>query len=253
MFRSFQDFIIVKMSSPFENHAKFKGVGGKEIHLDHRFDPMVHARIYGEVVSVPKRISKIPITQDHNGSPGYHGMSKYKYRYMSDIEPEAKVGDRLYFHFNSAINKANWVDVQGSGDDKTWYVRIRYDAALCVVREGNIIMIGGWVLCEPDFETWEDILLPVPMVVNGKPMLDKNGEIILKPKDQWIQKKVAPEAKALRAYVRHIGEPLKGDVCENKQGDHIVYRRMADWKIRVEGQEFYCIRMSHILGTLIAN
>ncbi len=241
------------MDSLFESHAKFKGVGGREIHLDPRFDPMIHARIYGEVISLPRRINRIPITQEHNGLPGYHGKASYKYRYMDDIQGDIHVGDKVYFHFNSAINQKNWVDVQGSGDDRTWFVRIRYDAVLCVVRDEKIIMIGGWVLCEPDMEEWEDILLPVPMVVNGKPMFDKNGEIILKPQDQWIQKKVAPEAKALRAYVRHIGEPLKGDVRENEVGDHIVYRRMADWKIRVEGQEFYCIRMSHILGTLIAN
>ena len=111
----------------------------------------------------------------------------------------------------------------------------------------RMIPIGSWCLIEPEYESWESILRPTPVIGDdGKPLLKENGKPVLKPKDQWLQIKVAPEAKFLRGYVRAVGKPLKGETCEIAAGDHILYRRDADWMVKIEGEIYYCIRQRHI-------
>jgi co-chaperonin GroES (HSP10) len=112
-----------------------------------------------------------------------------------------------------------------------------------VVREEKIIPIGGYVLIEPDLESWDDILKPVRSTIK-----DKDGNFILKPKDQWLQTKVRPDRKYLTGFVRHIGAPLKGDVNELEIGQKIYYRKHADWVQNIEGKEYYAIRQRHIVG-----
>ena len=113
----------------------------------------------------------------------------------------------------------------------------------------QLIPVGGWVMVKPDMETWEEILVPVPATgADGKVLKDKNGDKIMKPKDKWIQTKVQPQAKYLLGFVKFVGPPLSRDKCEIKAGDHVYYQRDADWRVRIEGQIFYCMQQRHIMG-----
>lgn len=242
MVKALQNYLVFKTNFLFNEHAKFKGVGGRELVIDTSFEPARHCRIYGEVTSVPKYLSNVPISQIHRGLPSYVDFSPYSYKYISDIEMEIQPGDRVYYHFNT-IHPKNFVHIDGVDPNRTWYLKLRYDQAICVVRGEKIIPIGGYVLIEPDLESWDDILKPVRSTIK-----DKNGDFILKPKDQWLQTKVRPDRKYLTGFVKYIGTPLKGDVNELEIGQKIVYRRHADWVQKIEGTEYYAIRQRHIVG-----
>jgi hypothetical protein len=114
--------------------------------------------------------------------------------------------------------------------------------------EKDIIMIGSYVLIEPDFETWEDISIPIPETLNGKKLLNPDGSVRMKPKDQWLVTKTAPGEKYLRGWVRHVGSPLKGDSAVAEQGEYVYFQRFADTKIKIEGKDYFRVKQRHIIG-----
>jgi hypothetical protein len=241
--KSFNNFIIFKTDKLFEDHVQYKGVDGKDLFFENGFDPAKHARIYGEVVSLPIRLSHgIPISQQTKGLPGYHEQTPYVYRYVSDVEQEVEIGDRIYFHFNT-IKNHNIVKVEGTHPNRVWYIKVRYDNVYCAIRDGKIIMIAGNTLVDPDFESWEDISVPT-----YSDLLGEDGKQMLKPKEQWLVTKSMPTYKYLAGFVRHIGSPLKGDKCECVPGQKILYHRNADFMIKVEGREYFMIKQRHIIG-----
>lgn len=266
MIEAFADYVLVKTDKMFEDKVTSKGVDGKQLVFDPGFQPWLHVRTHGEVVSVPAHLSAVPMPlQEPIGTPSYHSHAPIKFKHMRDIEPEIQVGDKAYFHFNS-ISMQNLVREEGKHPDKTFYFKVRYDQVICVVRsevqvggisDGSksggerpiktthkrIIPIASYVLVEPDWETMEDILIPV-----YSSLKDKEGKPIPLPKEKWIQSKVAPGYKDLKGTVRYVGSPLSGDVCEIEEGDKILFRKNADWMVKVEDKQYFAIRQRHILG-----
>jgi hypothetical protein len=103
----------------------------------------------------------------------------------------------------------------------------------------ELIMIGSWCLVEPDMETWDDISIPTPMILNGKKVVDEHGRVQMKPKEQWLVTKAQPDKIYLRGFVRHIGKPLKGDRQEIPRGAYVMFRPKTDTWIRVEGFDYF--------------
>lgn len=240
--KPFNNYVIFKTDVMFNDKASFKGVNGETIQLDPSFDPQKHVRTYGEVVSLPANLRKNPIMQEHRGSPPPSDSSPFEYRFVSDVSQDLQIGDRIYFHFNT-IAMRNCVKEEGKHPNRTWYFRVSYEQIICAVRGGQIIPISSYVLVDPDFESWDDILIPVMSQLK-----DAEGNPIPKPKDQWLQKKVRPEYKYLTAFVRHVGNPLNGDKCEVEVGQKIWYRRNADWTNNIEGRDYFAIRQRHIIA-----
>lgn len=241
--KAFNDFILFKTDTLFNDKVQFKGIDGMQLSMDPTFEPAMHARIYGEVVSIPLRLSKnIPISQQHRGHPGYHEESTFSYQFISDIEQEVKVGDRIYYHFNT-IKQKNIIKVEGVHPDRVWHLKVRYDQVIVAVRDGQIIPIGSHVLIDPDFESWSDISVPTYSNI-----MDSRGKPTVRPKNQWLVTKSKPGYKYLTGFVRHVGTPLRGMKNEIKEGQKIVYHKNADWKVHIEGRDFFCIKQRHILG-----
>lgn len=240
MIRSFQNYVVFKTTSLSNEKVKYKGM---ELFRDTSYNPKEHTNITGEVVSVPVRMSKtIPISQVSRGLPSYHGESPYVYRWLSDIPQEVNVGDKIYFHYNTVVPQ-NIIQVEGESPNRTWYIKVRYDQIYCAVRNGEIIMIAGHCLVDPDFQSWEDISLPT-----YSNLLGDDGKPLLKPKEQWLVTKSAPTYKYLLGYVRHVGSPIRGDKTEVKVGQKIIYSKNADFMINVENRDYFLIHQRFILG-----
>jgi len=239
---SYQNYLVFKTDKLFLDKASFKGVNGTDVVIQPDFDPQKHVVNFGEVVSIPLHLTHRPITQEHRGSPAYHEESPFVYRFLHDIEQEVQVGMKIYYHFNTICNK-NLVRVDGKHPNRVFYYKVSYDQVICAVRNGVIIPIASFILADPDFESWDDIL-----VKTYSHLKDEQGNPIELPKDKWIQRKVKPEYKFLTAYVRHTGKPFKGDTCEIAVGDKIYYRRNADWINKIEDREYFVIRQRHITG-----
>jgi hypothetical protein len=245
MFSAFLNFLVFKTDRLSNDDSKFKGADGKGIVLDTSWDPKIHVRTYGEVVSVPPHLSHVFISQKHRGLPSYESFSPFEYKYISDISPDIQVGDRIYFHFNTLVDK-NLIKYQFENGKKVYYFKVRYDQVICAVRDGQIIPTSSYTLIEPDMETWEDIQIPTYSNLVGP-----DGKKKLKPKDQWLVTKAAPESKYLLGYVRHIGNPLKGTTCDLVTGDRIIYRRQANWTNKIEGKDYFAILQKHIIGKFV--
>lgn len=244
--QSFQDYIIIKTDKMFDDKVQYRGADGKQLVFDPGFQPWLHVRTYGEIVSVPVHLSAVPMPlQEPIGTPSYHEKSPIKFKHMRDIVPDAKVGDKAYFHFNT-ISMQNLVREEGKHPDRTLYFKVRYDQVICVVRDEQIIPIASYALVEPDMETMDDILIPV-----YSSLKDKDGKPIPMPKEKWIQSKVAPGFRDLKGTVKHVGPALKGDTCEVAVGDKILFRKNADWMVTIEGHKYFVIRQRHIMGRFI--
>lgn len=244
------NYVIFKTDTIFEDKVKLQN---KTFYFDPGFEPTRHTRIYGEVVQIPLRLRRVPIMQMKKGIPEYHDDPPFEYKYASDIPMDVRVGDRIYFHFNimMKINQQLVKEEKGENGKPVYYVRVRYESILCAIRNGEIIPVGSYTLIEPDMESLEEILIPIAQVgADGKAMRYADGTPIMKPKDQWLQKKVAPSAKPLRGWVRHVGSPLIGDVCEVKVGQLVYFRPNSDWTVPIEGKDYFLIRQRHLLGRI---
>lgn len=212
---------------------------------DEEADRFIHKRLYGTVITMPLGYSDTKIKAIDQGHPevkmfighewiidkinrGYtnHNSKDYcpstvdewEFVTMKDIAKfcDIKPGDTIYFD-EKVTEPENYL---GKHDGKE-YFKCPINEVLCVVRERSIHMQAGWVLVEPDMETWDEITT-------------KAGVI----------KKVKPEAKVLQGFIRHIRN--RSDM---KPGQHILYTMNADWALKIEGKEYYVIQEDDILAS----
>jgi len=268
--RPLHDYVLIEVEDRFERKTGVKGLDGQDLELaiDEEDDYVANQRVktYGTVVAVPDYLSKFPMAQETTGSPHYVDNRKFQYKYRSDIEMEVKVGDKIYFHHNTLFADAGKKNLIHTDGKKSIYM-VAYESIQCALRKSggrtvkddkgivvdyetyfDVIMIGGYCLIRPDIESWKDITIPTYETANGQPLVDSQGQKILRPENKWIQKKEKPEAKSLLGYVVAVGSPLKGYVTELSPEDHIVYRRNADWEVTIEGQMYYMIRQRNIIA-----
>lgn len=196
--------VIVKVEEQFDSKVKFKSL---ELDIDHEFAPTDYARIYGEVVAVT---DKKPLTDNLQG-----------------IDPIVQVGDKIYFKYLVTLDDSRCI----FGN----YYMCPYPWIFCVVRNGDIIPVGGWVLC--------DIIESAPVEqieINGVKLsvdLDANGLVT----------NINKKKETNRAIVRHIGAPLEGDTCEVSVGDEVILADYSNFTNKIEGKDYYLVEQKYIL------
>lgn len=147
------------------------------------------------------------------------------------IMPEAKVGDTVYFHYNS-ISKDS-LAISGYGEDIVY--RIPYSMIFCVVREGCIIPIGSRVFCEPYYD--KDVKEIEHEGVTMK-VREKNGIIIETNASHDLTK----------AKLAHIGSPNVGAkklACSS--GDIVWYEKDADFPNEIEGKKLFVMKQEDLI------
>jgi co-chaperonin GroES (HSP10) len=169
-------------------------------------DVSKYAQTMGHVVNVPRGMS--------NGIP-------YKY-----IVPEVQVDDDVVLHY-SAIDDTMAIEHNG----ERLYL-VPYEYIFAAIRNGEIVMIGGRVLCEA---------IQAEGVVN-----DDGINVIKSPSGIITAINVPHDAKF--ATLSHIGTPLKGSpTLSVKIGDVIAYPRDADWENEIMGKKYFCMTQEDIL------
>lgn len=214
-----------------------------------------HRRIFGTVLACPATFSDKIINLVDEGVPAYNlfissdyieakanegytvlpeyypsTRDRFEFTTINDFSKKVnvKTGEKIYFDFN-VLQEEN---ILGDHKGKPMY-KVRVDQIYCVIRreredvtwiswKDRIVMQGGWVLAEADEETWDDITTP--------------AGIIKKPK---------PDAKALRAFVRH----LEGRT-DIKVNDLVVFLPMADAPLKVEGKDYLCMHEDWIVSKI---
>lgn len=262
------DFFILSVDQKYESTQTKAGL--TTLNTAHQNDTEIerfaNKRIYGYVESVPVNFTRSVLDLVDPGVPaprayvsgeyierkiraGYKTMSRefyscstwegFKKITIADIAAQCDIrrGDKVYF--------GEWVtepDNSLGPHGKRELYKAGCNEIICSVRDGEIIMQGNWCLVEPNVDTWEDISIPTPVVVNGKPLTNPDGSIRMRPKEEWIVKKSQPENKPLEAFMRHF-TPF----CDLQEGDKIIYAQGANWPVTVERKEYLAIQQGDIL------
>lgn len=231
--RPIADYVYFKIEKPAEDVLETK-VGS--LYLSVKFDEThngvattygKNTRIYGEVIAVPTKLSRIPT----------HGADQWgdEYRYISDINPIVRPGDRIYYHFNT-ISEDNRLK-ECFEDFTSKIYKVRYEHIFCLVRDGQIVPVGDYVLVEKTYDT--DVQ---PVDVNGK-------EVMAKMTGSGLVTEIGVKPKTEVGTVAFIGPPLNGDPDLGlTAGDLVLFIKDSDWVNVIEGKEYYIMHQRDIMG-----
>lgn len=197
--------ILVQCKGIYEYMVSSAG-GSLQLYVDPLYKEGSHKVTYGTVICIPEIMPA-----------------------NSVIVPEVKVGDKIYFHYNSLDAEAMVPDTEG-------IFMIPYDMVFCALREGVLIPIAGKVLCKPYFDP--DI---VEMEVGGVMMkckLTKSG----------IIKEINVRHNLKQAVLTHIGTPLMdAKVLDVKVGEVVWYALDADFENVIEGETYFVMDQELLL------
>jgi co-chaperonin GroES (HSP10) len=187
-----------------EEHVTQSGVIG--VCFQNDIDRSVGAQRKGKVIAIPRAISK-------------------NHFFLKDIQEAVRVGDILYFHFNSILPD-NCVD-----PDKGHYI-INMEQIFCILRDGEMIMYGGRVLAEPIYD--DDV--------------EDEGGIKVRKTASGIIKEINVQHNLKKAKLSYIGNPLRGErTLDVSPGDTIYYDTDADFENVIEGKKYFCMIQEDIL------
>jgi hypothetical protein len=253
---------LIKLDRVYDDATGVKGIGGQELVLgDPDFRKERRARTWGTIVQVPISMGNHPLYQVRNGFPAYgpvrlpeadidppsnsiYSTPKNTYKFMSDISQDLVVGDKVYFSWMATYDKKNLV-ARTAPDQKgneSFIFRVSYDLIYCAIRGKEVIMIGGNVMVDPIMETMDSIFVPTYY-----PFKDRTGKPMLRPKNEWIQKKVAPEHIDREGIVAHVGDPIKGEFCYIRPGMKVIYKPSLKSMLDIEGKKYFIVPQNQIL------
>lgn len=230
------NYLLVGFGKKFDDEISLPD--GSTILVDTSYHETRHLRIWGEVLAVPEQLTDaVTIDMPYVGYPvpkryighdfissmtswGNRMWSKADYsaagyipvlETLADWKQECLPGDKIYIDY-TAIMPENEVE--------PGVYKIRYDNVLAVVRDGEIIPIGGYCLLEPSMQTEEEFTKEI------------SGIKI------WLQADAKP--RYLRGILHHGPAELRGK--------EVYYVPNADWANVIEGKLYYAVREKDIFG-----
>lgn len=239
-----QDYILLKLDKKYNDEIKTENLTlilpeierqGDE--QDVSYEPNKNKRIWGEIISLPTKISNLPLKEISVGRPQpkayvsseiietYPGFEKSDYN-PSTYEPQyirlcdlpftGMVGQRAYVHYD-ALTEDNQVE--------PLLYKVRIDSIICTVDSAGLIyMQTGHTLIAPDMQTEEDIKTPTGI---------------------FMQANVNP--KPLRGWVIHVRNDNELGL---KGGENIYYMLNADWEVEIENKTYYVIKEEDIIAVI---
>jgi co-chaperonin GroES (HSP10) len=264
MKRGTKNSVLVELEKLSDDEYQFGS--GVKLYINTTYKPEQHTRIYGTCVAIPEMLTKGDQIKFEEGD----------YRFTDSIEPEVRVGDRVYFVYLAA-DKRNIVEHEGK-----CYCNIPYSQILCVVRkipEGFIVDVPELLdYSKKENKTFESTLAEVMEtgvdVPSYKKMPERDviipigGNILLEEyygKDateiEVDGKKIFVEmGKSLvtgiakpstkEGIVRIVGSPLKEDLMEVSCGDIVTFPHKFGFKNNIEGTDYLFVKYWDIQGIL---
>jgi hypothetical protein len=255
-------YAIVEVDGRYEEKTGFKGVDGKELIADTRYEPLKFVKTFGKVVQIPFAMGERPIRQIPVGFPGYgpqRGQSiqdahaalyaiggVYKWQKLSDIQQEVKIGDTIWFNRTVLNNPANLIEEYKDEDGSKFIFKVDYDLIICVDNgEEDPTMIGGWCLLEPKYEEFR-------VMPTFTDLTDKEGNKIPKPKSEWLVFGVTPKIEKFIARLKYFGTPLKGDELELENDLKVFIRpRSQHFTYKFKGMDYILLHYWEIQAAIL--
>jgi hypothetical protein len=249
-------YVLISVKETHKNKTGIIGLGGQELVTDTTFSPEKNALSTAVVIQTPISKGNLPLAQIPVGTPAYGAIrvpegaedvsddfyssrGVYDYILVSDIQEEVEQGDQIFFKERILNNQNNFIEEV----DGQKIFKVPYDCIYGILRKDGITMVGTWTLVEPIYEDWDDILIPT-----FTEFTDTNGDLIPRPKEQWIQTKLAPEHDELRGYVFKVGLPFKGNSCEIVEGMKVLFRPQGIVWVDVNDSKYMIVRQDNILA-----
>ena len=198
--------VIVEVGKTLEDTVTF---GSMTLYIDLEFNPTHHARIFGRVIALPDGR-----TWDEEGNT---------------INDKVEVGDIIYFHYLVTSDETNCI--YGN------YFKVPYYWIFCSVRNGNILPVGSWTLCEPlvegEYNTVE---------VGGRKI-----EATLSASGLVTSVSKIPSVDI--AKVSFIGNQTGEDPTPLvAKGSTVVLAKNSNFVNKIEGKDYYTVKQQYILG-----
>lgn len=251
-------YVLVKLDTVYKFKSGIKGLDGQDLVLgDEEFDRQRNAKTHGEVIQLPIALSKAPLYNIPPGFPAYgpirfpdsdvdtiatafYSVPNNKYKFQNDIAPEVEIGDQVFFPWTVTHDKRNLI--AKAPDNKSFIFKLSYDLIYAVKRAGKVIPIGGHVLVDPLFETWDSILKPTYY-----PFKNPDGTWVERPKSEWIQIKTVPRTVDRTGVIKYIGTPLSGEKLRLKVGMKILYKPKLQSLQDIDGEKLFIIPQNQVL------
>lgn len=248
-------YVIVEIESRYNSGAGYRGIGGAELQVDTKFNPLQYVNHCGRVIQVPIMMGRSPVRQIPVGLPeygpngnGHHAIyairGVYEYKYIEDIHEDVRVGDKIWFQPLVLHRDTNLVDEFDRDGAKVYLFKVDYDLIICVERD-KPKMVGGWVFLQPVFRDWGKALIPTYYEYVGP-----DGSKVAKPKDQWMVAMLSPRPEKMKGIIRHVGKPLKGDSFDFKTGDEVFVKRIPKWRYQYKGIDYMLLHQWDILAKI---
>lgn len=215
--RAIKDIFHIKAEKEINNELDVKGHDGKNLFLDTDFKKYHYAVQCGEVVSTPIAIT--PYRKRYN--PNNDSYEDIGFRNKIEI----KVGDKLYFH-HFVVGENNFDIIDGQK-----LYRCHYQDIYCIIRDSKIIMIEDWLLIEPILESEENYQKNIGGII-----------LLTKPNPEFIKQ---------RGVIAHLSDMARENELE--VGDEIYFAQDADYNMKIEGKEYYRMKLANILLKYINN
>jgi co-chaperonin GroES (HSP10) len=198
--------LLVRVKSEKANRVKLGALELEIAGIDYNTDASAYAQTMGEVLSVPRAMSK--------GIP-------YEY-----IEPEVQIGDEVVLHYNAITE-----DAEVEYNNEKFYM-VPYEYIFCAFRNGQMIMIGGRVLCEAVYE---------------EGAVEEDG-MMVKKSESGIITDINVKHDLKKAFLSQIGTPLKGaPALPVVAGDEVWYPKDADFENTINGKKYFCMVQEDLL------
>ncbi len=211
--RGTKNSVLVELEKLSDDEYRLES--GVKLFINTTYKPEQHQRIYGTCVAVPEVLTKGDMVKFDDPDD---------IRCVDSIEPEVRIGDKVYFSYH-IVQKNNLLEYEG----KT-YCNIPYSQILCVVREKEVIPIGGHIMCE---EYWGKNATQTD--IGGQKVF---GEV----SSSGLITSIIQKPSQKEAIVRIVGSPLKGDLMEVEPGDIVAFPNKFGFKNNIEGADYLFIR-----------
>lgn len=193
-------YILVSTEGQYVDTIKHKSL---TLHAVTGYNPTHNIRYSGTVVALPKIEPFDEVSED--------GRMVHK-----KISPIIKEGDKVYFRYVNNDGDTNIIE------DGSRVVRVPYRDVICLVRDGQIIPVGEWML--------------------GEKIMESKGShvgLVLDFSDKWYED---------RAKVKYISS-FKGEDPIVEVGD-VVQGKYLNFENEIEGEKFYCFRPDQLNAVL---
>lgn len=213
--------LIIKIEKQYTDSVRFMG---GDLYKDPMYNRTWNLMYCGVVMGIPDE-----------------GAMLYSHAFNREVCADILVGDKVYFHYvHSDTDSGDVLERVEGGLSVT--KSIPYGDAICVVRDGVIIPVGGWCL--------------------GETLIMGDGEIE-EIETSTGKKKIRVEyiSKALNLVASHNEEVYddrcvvkyisnyKDEIAEFGIGD-IVVGKGINFKNTIEGEEYYCFQHDTVLAIL---